>query len=164
MDSLSSIHFNKKETALAVSFQTVDKPDLWEFISRVLRIKKWKTDGNTRVLHRTFASFFKLRHENVSADFISIRALPNCCVYRKPWNSFATAKSRSMVSFRTGYQSLVPRVNRFSSASSKNSCHTWRVTVFSNFLFSVHFPLEGQCSHTHASLLNSWYPSRLVVL
>ena len=111
-----------------------------------------------------FASFFKFMHANVSATFITIRALPYICVYRNPWFSFAVPKILSIVYFLCEYSSFIPSVCRISSHVSMYSSHTCLVTTFTWFLLSVHCERYSHFSQMCPQLLYSRYPSLFVVL
>ena len=81
-------HFNKNDV------QTVDKVALeftsqsnFSFMKQILyKIKFLRVflSFNSPLFSLIFASFFKFIHAYVSPTFISIRAFPYICVYRKP--------------------------------------------------------------------------------
>lgn len=70
--------------------QTVDKlvfgfvsQSQFSFINQIafkIKFVKWASPHFALIL----ASFFRFMQANVSPTFISIRAFPNICVYRKP--------------------------------------------------------------------------------
>ena len=98
MDEILLFHIHslwaKKSDELYNSSQTVDKAALgftsqshFSFIKRIaskIEVLCVFLSSNNTHFALIFASFFKFIHANVSPTFISIRAFPYICVYRKP--------------------------------------------------------------------------------
>lgn len=114
--------------------------------------------------HFHIAIFFKFIAANLSLTHFVTCVKPLYCVYRIPYFSFASAKMRSIVSFRLLYNSLYSGIYLASSAFSTHPLQICLNTLFSKLLPAVHFSLTGQLRHSALLFLYSLYPSLFVVL
>ncbi len=118
--------------------------------------KIWEKQGVPQ-LHT--ASFFKFIAANFSLTQVVTRARPRCCVYRIACFSFASANTRSIVSFLLAYICLPRSVFRNASASSRCSCHICLVSSFCPFSFAPHASRQGQFLHMPGVLRYVRFPS-----
>lgn len=114
--------------------------------------------------HFHIAIFFKFIAANLSLTHFVTCVKPLYCVYRIPYFSFASAKMRSIVSFRLLYNSLYSGIYLASSAFSTHPLQICLNTLFSKLSPAVHFSLTGQLRHSALLFLYSLYPSLFVVL
>ena len=167
------ISYTTKAVKKSFTAQTVDKVALeymlrshFSFIYRILLRTNFFLGfpaSSNLFFALIFANFLRFMHAKVNPTFISIRAFPYICVYRKPWFSFAVPNIRSIVSFCCAYKSFIPDGCRMSSHMSMYGSHICLVTVLTWSLLSVHCEKYGHAAQVLPQFLYSLYPSLFVV-